>query len=180
MGINASVINNVNVLKDATWLITDRYLPVLRKLADCFGAYGIKLYLCVNFAASIEVGGLASADPLEPEVAEFWKKTVAHIYEVIPDFGGFLVKADSEGRPGPYTYGRTQADGANMLAKALAPFGGKLIWRCFVYNCSQDWRDVTTDRACAAYDTFRPLDGAFDENVILQVKESRCRRFSAV
>ena len=170
VGINASVINNVNVFKDATWLITDRYLPVLRKLAECFGAYGIKLYLCVNFAASIEVGGLASADPLEPEVAEFWKKTVAHIYEVIPDFGGFLVKADSEGRPGPYTYGRTQADGANMLAKALAPFGGKLIWRCFVYNCSQDWRDVTTDRACAAYDTFRPLDGAFDENVILQVK----------
>ncbi len=170
VGINAVVINNVNVKGDATWLITDRYLSRLKELSDIFASYGVKLFLCVNFAATIEIGGLATSDPLDPEVADFWKKITSHVYEVIPGFGGFLVKADSEGRPGPYTYGRTQADGANMLARALAPFGGKLIWRCFVYNCAQDWRDVTLDRACAAYDTFKPLDGAFDDNVILQVK----------
>lgn len=170
VGINAAVINNVNVFGDATWLITDRYLSRLKELADVFGYYGVKLYLCVNFAASIEIGGLKTADPLDADVIRFWEDTVRHIYEVIPEFGGFLVKADSEGRPGPYTYGRTQADGANLLARALKPYGGKLIWRCFVYNCTQDWRDAKTDRACAAFDNFKPLDSLFDDNVILQVK----------
>ena len=170
VGINATVINNVNVKGDATWLITDRYLDGVREMADRFAAYGIRLYLCVNYAASIEIGGLATSDPLEPAVAEFWKDTVAKVYAKVPSLGGFLVKADSEGRPGPHTYGRTQADGANMLARALAPYGGTLIWRCFVYNCAQDWRDTTIDRACAAYDYFHPLDGMFEENVVLQVK----------
>lgn len=170
VGINATVINNVNVRGDATWLITDRYLERVREMADCFAAYGIRLYLCVNYAASIEIGGLGTSDPLEPAVAEFWKAAVAKVYAKVPSLGGFLVKADSEGRPGPHTYGRTQADGANMLARALAPYGGTLIWRCFVYNCAQDWRDTTIDRACAAYDYFHPLDGMFEENVVLQVK----------
>lgn len=98
---------------------------------------------------------------------------MAHVYEVIPNFGGFLVKADSEGRPGPFTYGRTHADGANMLGRALAPYGGILVWRCFVYNCGQDWRDKKTDRARAAYDNFVELDGKFDDNVILQIKTDR-------
>ena len=170
VGLNASVINNVNVFGDATNLITKERLPRVRELSDCFAAYGVRLYLCVNFAAPMELGGLDSADPLEPEVIAFWERTAADIYEAIPNFGGFLVKADSEGRPGPYTYGRTQADGANLLARVLKPYGGRLIWRCFVYNCSQDWRDTTIDRACAAYNTFRPLDGTFEDNVVLQVK----------
>ena len=170
VGINATVINNVNVHEDATKLITDEYLPKLREMAECLDAYGVKLYICVNFAASMQLGGCDVSDPLDPGVIAFWEKATAHVYEAVPMLGGFLVKADSEGRPGPHTYGRTQADGANMLAKALAPYGGKLIWRCFVYNCSQDWRDTNTDRACAAYNYFRPLDGQFDDNVILQVK----------
>ncbi len=170
VGINASVINNVNVKGDATELITDRYLGKLRELSDCLASYGVKLYICVNFAASIELGGCETADPLAEDVIAFWEKTAALVYDRIPALGGFLVKADSEGRPGPYTYGRTQADGANMLARSIKPYGGRLIWRCFVYNCSQDWRDTGTDRACAAYDYFKPLDGCFDDNVILQIK----------
>ena len=123
-----------------------------------------------NMDGSIERGYFTDCDPLNPMVAEWWKKAVAHVYDVIPNFGGFLVKADSEGRPGPFTYGRTHADGANMLGRALAPYGGILVWRCFVYNCGQDWRDKKTDRARAAYDNFIELDGKFDDNVILQIK----------
>lgn len=170
IGINAIVINNVNVHEKETYLITDKYLQQVRQYSDLFQRYGIKLYTCVNFAAPIELAGFVHCDPLDPEIMEWWKKTTAHIYEVIPDFGGFLVKADSEGRPGPFTYNRTHADGANMLARALAPYGGTLIWRCFVYNCGQDWRDKKTDRARAAYDNFIELDGKFDDNVVLQIK----------
>ena len=170
VGINASVINNVNVLGAATDLITSRYLDKLRTMADIFSGYGIKLYLSANFAAPIEIGGLPVSDPLDKDVANWWKKRVAEIYEKIPQFGGFLIKADSEGRPGPFTYGRTHADGANVLARALKPYGGLLIWRCFVYNCLQDWRDYKTDRARASYDNFIDLDGKFDDNVILQIK----------
>ncbi len=170
IGINAIVINNVNVHEKETYLITDRYLKQVKQYSDLFNQYGISLYTSVNFAAPMELAGFDNCDPLNPDVAEWWKKTAAHIYEVIPDFGGFLVKADSEGRPGPFTYDRTHADGANMLAGALAPYGGLLIWRCFVYNCGQDWRDKKTDRARAAYDNFIGLDGQFDENVILQIK----------
>lgn len=170
IGTNAVVINNVNVHEKETYLITDVYLQTVKKYADLFGKYGIKLFLSVNFAAPMELGGISVSDPLDREVISWWEKAVKHIYEVIPEFGGFLVKADSEGRPGPFTYGRTHADGANMLAKALEPFGGLVVWRCFVYNCGQDWRDHKTDRARAAYDHFMPLDGTFADNVILQIK----------
>lgn len=139
-------------------------------MADIFRSYGIKTFLSINYASPIEIGGLPTADPLDPEVRRWWKETAKRIYQYIPDFGGFVVKADSEFRPGPFTYGRDHAEGANMLAEALVPFGGLVIWRCFVYNCQQDWRDRTTDRAKAAYDHFKPLDGQFREKVILQIK----------
>lgn len=170
IGINAIVINNVNVHEKETYLITYKYLKQIKQYSDLFNQYGIQLYTSVNFAAPMEIGDCAHCDPLDPEIAAWWERTTAHIYKVIPEFGGFLVKADSEGRPGPFTYGRTHADGANMLARALAPYGGTLIWRCFVYNCGQDWRDKRTDRARAAYDNFIELDGLFDDNVILQIK----------
>ncbi len=171
IGINGVVINNVNVRgAAASGLITDRYLDKLNELSKIFTGYGIKLFLSANFAAPIEIGGLSTADPLDEGVAAWWKECVKNIYKKIPDFGGFLIKADSEGRPGPFTYNRTHADGANVLARALKPFGGLLVWRCFVYNCQQDWRDYKTDRARAAYDNFTCLDGMFDDNVILQIK----------
>jgi alpha-glucuronidase len=170
VGINGTVINNVNVRGAASWLITDRYLDKLKEVAGILRGYSIKLFLSANFAAPIEIGGLPVADPLNKEVAKWWETCVKNIYEHIPDFGGFLIKADSEGRPGPFTYNRTHADGANLLARAFKPYGGLLIWRCFVYNCRQDWRDYKTDRARAAYDNFIGLDGLFDDNVILQIK----------
>ncbi len=170
VGINAVCINNVNVHATETLFITDRYSDCLARIAGIFADYGIKLFLSVNFAAPIQAGGLGTADPLDDTVRDWWKNTAENIYRHIPDFGGFLVKADSEGRPGPFTYGRDHADGANMLAEALAPFGGIVIWRCFVYNCHTDWRDRSTDRAKAAYDNFVPLDGKFADNVYLQIK----------
>lgn len=170
VGINGVVVNNVNVKDAATWLITDRYLGKVRELSDLFAGYGIKLYLSLNFAAPLEVGGLESADPLLQEVRDWWQKKTAEVFEKVPQLGGFLVKADSEGRPGPFTYGRTQADGANMLADLVKPYGGLIIWRCFVYNCTQDWRDYKTDRARAGYDNFIGMDGDYQDNVILQIK----------
>lgn len=170
VGMNAIVINNVNVHRFETRFLTSQYLPQLAELASIFRIYGIKLFLSINFASPIEVGGLQTADPLELEVRQWWRDRAADIYDSIPDFGGFLVKADSENRPGPFTYDRDHADGANMLAEALLPYCGLVIWRCFVYNCKQDWRDRSTDRARAAYDHFMPLDGAFKDNVILQIK----------
>ncbi len=170
VGINGISINNVNVHKAETAFITESLLPEVSRVADVFRSYGIRLFLSVNFAAPIQVGGLTTADPLDPSVCDWWSKTANTIYGYIPDFGGFLVKADSEHRPGPFTYGRDHADGANMLADTLAPHGGIVIWRCFVYNCMQDWRDRSTDRARAAYDHFTPLDGKFKDNVILQIK----------
>jgi alpha-glucuronidase len=169
-GLNAIAINNVNVHRVESQLITERYLHDAARLAAVFRAYGIRTFFSINYASPIEVGGLATADPLDPEVADWWKQTAHQIYAAIPDFGGFLVKADSENRPGPFSYGRNHAEGANMLAEALQPYGGLVIWRCFVYNCKQDWRDRSTDRARAAYDHFKPLDGMFHDNVILQVK----------
>lgn len=170
IGINGIVINNVNVHERETYLITDTYLQQVKQYSDLFQRYGIKLYTSVNFAAPMELSDLDNCDPLNPQVVEWWIETTKHVYEVIPEFGGYLVKADSEGRPGPFTYHRTHADGANMLARALAPYGGVLIWRCFVYNCGQDWRDKKTDRARAAYDHFIDLDGKFVKNVVLQIK----------
>lgn len=170
VGINASVINNVNVKGNATKLIDAVYAEELKKMADIFAEYGIGLYLSLNFAAPMELGGLDSADPCDPAVTDWWKAKMKEVYDRLPGLGGFLVKADSEGRPGPFTYGRTHADGANMLADAVKPYGGRIIWRCFVYNCQQDWRDRKTDRARSGYDNFMPLDGSFRENVILQIK----------
>lgn len=170
VGINAVVINNVNVKDTATWLITDRYLDQVRELSEVFAGYGIRLYMSLNYAAPVELGELDSADPLSDEVREWWQKCMAKVFGRIPGLGGFLIKADSEGRPGPFTYGRTHADGANMLAEAVAPYEGIIIWRCFVYNCMQDWRDYKTDRARSGYDNFIGLDGKFLDNVILQIK----------
>jgi alpha-glucuronidase len=170
VGINRISINNVNVRAQAKLLITEEYLKSAAALADIFRPFGIKLLLSINFGAPWSLGKLPSADPLDAAVAAWWKERAALVYRYIPDLAGFLVKADSEGEPGPFQYGRTHADGANMLAKALKPHGGEIIWRCFVYNCQQDWRDHGFDRARAAYDHFMPLDGAFDDNVILQIK----------
>lgn len=170
VGLNAVVINNVNVKGDATDLITDRYFDKLAAMSTIFAAYGINLYLSLNFASPIEIGGLDNCDPLNEEVIAWWKNKIAEVFAAIPNFGGFLVKADSEGRPGPFTYGRTQADGANMLADLVAPYGGTIIWRCFVYNCTQDWRDYKTDRARSGYDNFKAMDGDYHDNVILQIK----------
>ncbi|HPP36028.1 MAG TPA: alpha-glucuronidase family glycosyl hydrolase, partial [Clostridiales bacterium] len=170
VGLNGIVLNNVNVHWHETRLITREQLPNVARIADVFRKYGIKIFLSINFSSPIELGGLDTADPLDSTVQAWWREKTAEIYEYIPDFGGFLVKADSEFRPGPFTYGRNHAEGANMLAAALKPYGGLVIWRCFVYNCKQDWRDRKTDRANAAYDNFMPLDGCFDDNVILQIK----------
>ncbi len=170
IGINGISINNVNVHKVETKLITEKWLPEVAEMATIFRQYGIKTFLSINYASPIELGGLLTADPLDSEVRAWWKEKAVEIYRYIPDFGGVVVKADSEHRPGPFTYERNHADGANMLAEAFAPFQGIVIWRCFVYNCMQDWRDRKTDRAKAAYDHFKPLDGQFHKNVLLQIK----------
>ena len=170
VGINALSINNVNVHEFETRLILESSLPDVKMLNDIFASYGIKTFLSINFAAPKKLGGLHTADPLNPEVIEFWETTIAKIYQIIPDFGGFVVKADSEGEPGPFAYGRGHDEGANLFGRILGKYGGLCIWRCFVYDCAQDWRDRSIDRARAAYDHFLPLDGKFDDNVILQIK----------
>lgn len=170
IGINGVVINNVNVAGAAIELISERYYSSLRTLQTIFESYGIRLFLCIEFSAPIPLGGLSTADPCDPQVQQWWKDKADEIWKHLPNFGGFMIKADSEGRPGPFTYGRNHADGANMLADAVAPHGGIIIWRCFVYNCKQDWRDTKTDRAKACYNHYMPLDGQFRENVILQIK----------
>lgn len=170
VGINGIVINNVNVRKEEMKLISEEFLPHTAKVAGIFRRYGIKTYLSIDYLHPMAAGSLPTADPIDEAVAGWWKEKVEAIYRYIPDFGGVLVKADSELRPGPFTYGRNHAEGANMLAEALEPYGGLVLWRCFVYNCRQDWRDRCTDRANAAYDNFIPLDGEFADNVILQIK----------
>ena len=168
-GVNRVTVNNVNVHATEARLLTDR-LGDVAAIAEALRPYGIRAHLSVNFAAPITLGGLPTADPLDARVRSWWAETTARVYESIPDFGGYLVKADSEGQPGPFGYGRSHADGANLLADALAPFGGVVHWRAFVYNHRQDWRDRSTDRARAAHDHFAPLDGQFRRNAILQVK----------
>ena len=170
VGINGVVLNNVNVKEQATWLITDRYFDKVAQIARIFEGYGIKLFLSLNYAAPLELGNLDTADPFSEDVIVWWREKFSEVFNRIPNLGGFLVKADSEGRPGPFTYGRTQADGANMLADLIKPHGGIIIWRCFVYNCTQDWRDTKTDRARAGYDNFIEMDGDYHDNVILQIK----------
>jgi alpha-glucuronidase len=167
VGINACEINNVNA--DPRILSTD-FLPPLARVADSFRPWGVKLALSVDLSSPMVVGGLKSFDPLDRDVASWWKKEVDEIYQHIPDFAGFVVKADSEGRSGPSQYGRTAADAANVIARALKPHGGVLMYRAFVYNHHLDWRDLKADRAKAAYDYFHPLDRKFDDNVVLQIK----------
>lgn len=161
IGINAAAINNVNA---DPRILTDQFLEKVAVLADIFRPYGIRMFLSINFDSPRRMAGMDTADPLDPDVRAWWKEQVENVYSFIPDFGGFLVKADSEGQPGPHGYGRTHADGANMLAEALEPHGGIVVWRAFVYNPEQ------SDRFREAYDEFVPLDGQFADNVILQVK----------
>lgn len=162
IGINGTVLNNVNA--DARILQAD-YLAKVGALADVFRPYGLRVFLSANFASPKMIGGVPTSDPMHPGVRIWWKKKAQEIYDLIPDFGGFLVKANSEGQPGPQDYGRTHADGANMLADALAPHGGIVIWRAFVYD-----EKVDPDRIKRAYKEFKPLDGKFRDNVMLQVK----------
>ena len=161
IGINGTVLNNVNA---SPLILTSDYLEKAAALATVFRPYGIKVYLSVNFSSPIAVGGLKTADPQDPAVQEWWRKKVDEVYRHIPDFGGFLVKANSEGQPGPQNYGRSHADGANLLADALAPHKGIVIWRAFVYS------ETPEDRAKQAYNEFKPLDGQFRKNVLIQVK----------
>jgi alpha-glucuronidase len=161
VGINGIVLNNVNA---SPKILSDEYLPKVAKIADELRKYNIKVYLSVNFASPMSLGGLKDADPLDADVISWWQSTVNKIYTQIPDFGGFLVKANSEGQPGPCDYGRSHAEGANMLAKALKPYGGIVMWRAFVYS------PIDADRAKQAFIEFQPLDGQFDYNVIIQIK----------
>jgi alpha-glucuronidase len=162
IGINGTVLTNVNANAQ---ILTNNYLSKIRALATVFRTYGIKVYLTARFSAPIEIGGLKTADPLDPQVRDWWKKKIDSIYTFIPDFGGFLVKANSEGQPGPQEYKRNHADGANMLAEALEPHNGIVMWRAFVYS-----NETPVDRIKQAYDEFKPLDGKFRKNVLVQVK----------
>jgi alpha-glucuronidase len=162
LGINATVLTNVN--SNAVSLRPD-YLAKAAAIANVLRPYGIRVLLTVRFAAPLEIGGLRTADPADPAVKQWWRAKAAEIYRSIPDFGGFLVKANSEGQPGPQDYGRSHVDGANMLAAAVAPFGGVVMWRAFVYSNQQP-----DDRAKQAYSEFQPLDGKFRDNVMVQVK----------
>lgn len=161
IGINATVINNVNA---SPKILSDDYLRKVKVLADIFRPYGLKIYLSINFSSPAALGGLSTSDPLDKEVIAWWKKKAKDIYSLIPDFGGFLVKANSEGQPGPCDYGRTHAEGANMLADVLKPYHGIVMWRAFVYS------PTDSDRAKQAYLEFEPLDGKFRDNVIVQIK----------
>ena len=161
VGINGTVLNNVNAKPEA---LTTESLQKAKNIADQLRPYGIRVFLSINFASPIKVGGLKTADPLDVNVVRWWKDKVKEIYKLIPDFGGFLVKANSEGEPGPQDFGRSHADGANMLGKVLKPYKGIVMWRAFVYN------PQSSDRANQAYEEFMPLDGQFADNVIIQIK----------
>lgn len=162
IGINATVITNVNA---NALILTEQYLHKVAALAGVFRPYGVQVFLTARFSAPMEIGGLDTADPLNADVAGWWKNKVSEIYQILPDFGGFVVKANSEGQPGPHDYGRIHADGANMLADALAPHGGHVIWRAFVYDA-----DVEEDRFKQANTQLVPQDGTFRDNALLQVK----------
>ena len=162
IGINGSVLTNVNA---NALVLTQDYIEKVKAMADAFRPYGIQVYLTARFSAPMEIGNLKTADPLDPEVRKWWKDKADEIYAEIPDFGGFLVKANSEGQPGPNNYGRSHAEGANMLAEAVAPHKGIIMWRAFVYS-----ENDPEDRAKQAYSEFVPLDGKFADNVLLQVK----------
>ena len=167
VGINGCTINNVNA---APGILEDSFVAQVSRIADVFRPWGVQLSLSVDLSSPKVMGGLDTFDPLDPRVREWWRKKVDEIYRNIPDFGGFVVKADSEGRLGPSAYGRTPADAANVIARALKPHRGVVFYRAFVYNHHLDWHNLKNDRAKAAYDNFHPLDGDFDDNVIIQIK----------
>ena len=168
VGINGLNVNNVNA---APQLLDADHLKQIARIADALRPWGVHLAMSVAIASPQTIGGLPTYDPLDPAVKAWWTAKVNEIYTLIPDFAGFTVKADSEGQPGPASYGRTPADAANTLAAALAPHGGIVLYRAFVYNHHLDWRDPKADRARAAYDIFHPLDGKFLPNVVIQTKE---------
>ena len=167
VGINGATINNVNA---NALVITDAFIPQLARVADALRPWGVALSISLDFSSPRRIGGLDTFDPLDARVAAFWKDRVEALYRAIPDFGGVVVKADSEGRLGPSAYNRTHADAANVIARALAPHKGVIFYRGFVYDYLMDWRNLKNDRARAAYDNFHPLDGKFDDNVIIQIK----------
>jgi alpha-glucuronidase len=167
VGINGCDVSNVNA--DIHILDPD-FIPQLARIAEVFRPYGVQLGVAVNVSMPKEVGGVDTFDPLDPQVASWWERKFDEVYRLIPDFGGVVVKADSEGQLGPSFYGRSPADAANVIARALKPHGGIVFYRAFVYNHHLDWNDRKADRARAAYDIFHPLDGKFDDNVIVQIK----------
>ena len=167
VGINGASVNNVNA--DAR-ILTPDYLRKVAALANIWRPYGVRMYLSINFAAPVTVGGMETADPLDEGVAGYWEETADEIYSLIPDFGGFLVKANSEGQPGPKDYGRSHAEGANAMARALAPHGGNVIWRAFIYDA-----EVDPDRANRPYIEFMRLEGDFEPNVLVQIKNGARR-----
>ncbi len=167
LGINGCSVNNVNANIS---MLDENFLPQLARITDAFRPWGVRLVLSVDVSSPQKLGGLATFDPLDSQVAQWWTTKVDRIYAQIPDFAGFVVKADSEGRPGPSSYGRTPADAANVIARALKPHGGVLFYRAFVYDHHLDPTNMKADRARAAYDIFHPLDGTFDDNVVVQIK----------
>ena len=167
VGINGCAVNNVNTDRR---LIAPDFLPQLARVAQAFRPWGVRMAIAVDFSSPQTLGGLGTFDPLDPQVAAWWKDKFDAIYQAVPDLAGVVLKADSEGRLGPSSYGRTPADAANLIARALAPHGGLVFYRAFVYNHHLDWRDPKADRARAAYDIFHPLDGRFDPNVVVQIK----------
>ena len=167
LGINGCAINNVNA--DPRLLGSD-FIPHVARIADAFRPWGVRVALAIDFGSPRTLGGLDTFHPIDPAVIAWWKFKVDEIYRAVPDFGGFVLKADSEGRVGPSTYGRTHADAANVVARALKPHGGVIFYRGFVYDHHMDWTNLKNDRARAAYDNFHELDGTFDENVIIQIK----------
>ena len=167
VGVNGLTVNNVNA---NALVITDGFIPQLARIADVLRPWGVSLSVSIDFSSPRRIGGLDTFDPLDARVAAFWKDRVDALYRAIPDLGGIVLKADSEGRLGPSAYNRTHADAANVIARALAPHGGVIFYRGFVYDNLMDWRDPKNDRARAAYDNFHPLDGKFDANAVVQIK----------
>lgn len=167
LGINGASINNVNV--NIRTMATD-FLSEVAKVANVLRRWGVRTVLSVDFGSPQKVGGLDTFDPLDPRVIAWWKSKTDEVYRAVPDLAGFIIKADSEGRVGPSAYGRTHADAANVVARALAPHGGMLFYRGFVYDNKMDWRNLKNDRGRAADDNFRALDGAFDANAVIQIK----------
>jgi alpha-glucuronidase len=167
IGINVCAINNVNANPR---VLAPDFLPQITRIAEAFRPWGIRVAISVDFGSPKSVGGLDTFDPLDGPVASWWRSKVDEVYAAVPDLGGFVMKADSEGRVGPSAYGRTHADAANVVARALKPHGGLIFYRGFVYDHHMDWRNLKNDRARAAYDNFKDLDGKFDDNVVVQIK----------